>query len=375
MRPTVKKRLSALAMAALLAVTGCVSAYARQEQPLPAYISADSVARYIVENGGEHTVYELECVTRTRDEQTVAGYITGIYGLEPDSWTDCAIYRAGGTEAYEIAVLRMADEEQAKKAAEALEGYIDAREGDFAGYEPEQADIVHGSAAAWSERGDAALLICRDPKTAEEAFQASYEALTRWPFDPPGTDDMTLYDTSAILAAWDSGDTAGLSEKDAAILTRAAAVVDEVTTEDMSLYQKEKALYGWLTGHCTYDQDHYDPLAQLDPDSSNPYGALYNGKAICVGFATTFQLFMDMIGLECVTVVGAYYQCAEDHAWNMVRLDGNWYCVDSTWDESDAEPDWKYFNVTSDWMAATNHQWDYDAVPEATATDGGAGPQ
>ena len=36
--------------------------------------------------------------------------------------------------------------------------------------------------------------------------------------------------------------------------------------------------------------------------------------------------------------------------------------------------EWQYFNVTSDYMARTHHQWDYDAVPEATAEDYGAAP-
>ena len=218
-------------------------------------------------------------------------------------------------------------------------------------------------------------MICEDADKAQTAFQASYEALERIPFDPPGEDDMTLYDTEPILAAWKSGDASALADKDAAILEKAAGVLDEVIDEDMTAYEKERAVYRWITSHVTYDMDHYDKLAVLDPDSSNPYGALYNGKAICVGFATTFQLFMDMLDVECVTVLGASRQSTEDHAWNMVRLDGQWYCVDSTWDESDAEPDWKYFNVTSDWMSCTDHQWDYENVPEATATDGGAGQE
>lgn len=368
------KRAAALLLAALLTAAGCTGVCAH-DQPPPAYITAGSVARYIVENGAGRDPAVLERVDETRDAETVSYYITQVYGLEPESWADCAIYRAGGTEAFEIAVIRTESEKQARAAAKALEAYIEAREGDFTGYEPEQADVVHGSAAAWNEYGDAALLICEDADGAEQAFEASYEALVRIPFDPPGQDDMTLYDTSAILAAWQSGDETGLSEKDAAILARASAVLDEVTAEDMSLYQKERALYGWLTAHCTYDQDHYDKLAELDPDSFDPYGPLHNGKGVCVGFATTFQLLMDMVGVECITVVGASRESTADHAWNMVRLDGKWYCVDSTWDEGDAEPDWKYFNVTSDFMAQTNHQWDYETVPEATATDGGAGPQ
>ena len=65
----------------------------------------------------------------------------------------------------------------------------------------------------------------------------------------------------------------------------------------------------------------------------------------------------------------------------MVKLNGEWYCVDVTWDANGREQlgdiyEWQYFNLTSDEMAAENHQWDYNAVPEATAEDrGGAAVQ
>ena len=56
----------------------------------------------------------------------------------------------------------------------------------------------------------------------------------------------------------------------------------------------------------------------------------------------------------------------------MVRLNGNWYCVDPTWDAGRTDSRlWLFFNVTSSWMAMTDHQWDYSAVPEAEAEDGG----
>ena len=53
-------------------------------------------------------------------------------------------------------------------------------------------------------------------------------------------------------------------------------------------------------------------------------------------------------------------------------LNGNWYCVDATWDannrelnwgESYSKEFWDYFNVTSAVMAASNHQWDYANTP------------
>ena len=361
-----KRFLAACLGALLLLNTGAAAPREAEEPP-----SAASIAWYIVRFGCEREPSALEPVHETRDADTVAYYLTEVYGLPEDSWSDVAIYRAGGTEAFEIAVVRTEDGKTASKAAKALEDYIEAREGDFTGYEPEQADIVHQSRTAYSEYGDAALLICQDPDMAARAFSLSYGALARKSFDPPGEDDMTLYDTSAILAAWESGDTAGLSEKDAAILDMAGQVIEQVTREDMTEYERERALYQWETGHAIYDQDHYDKLGQMDPDSHNPYGLLKNGKAICIGFASTFQLLMDMAGVECITVVGASRESTADHAWNMVRLDGTWYCADPTWDVEKTPEEWDYFNVTSDWMALTDHQWDYETVPEATSADGG----
>lgn len=198
-------------------------------------------------------------------------------------------------------------------------------------------------------------------------------AADRYPYTDPNIDDMTIYDTDPILAAWRSGDRSALGEKDAAILAAAEEVLQEVTDSGMDDYETERAVYRWLVENVDYDWTHQSFFQATDPDSSDPYGALVDHTAICLGFATAFQLLMDMSGVECITVVGAAYGSSEDHAWNMVRLDGEWYCVDATWDIGVPEAYWSYFNVTSDYMAATDHQWDYASVPEATAADGGRG--
>ena len=187
----------------------------------------------------------------------------------------------------------------------------------------------------------------------------------------PNIDDMTIYDTSAILAAWDSGDDSTLTPKDRKILNRCREVLGEILTEGMSDYEKETAIYRWVVEHVSYDYDHYDRTAVLSPDSSTPYNPLMSGKGICLGFSVTFQLLMDLAEVECITVIGAANSSLEDHAWNMVRLNGNWYCVDTTWDTGVRQSSWRYFNVTSDYLARHDHQWDYSAVPEATATDKG----
>ena len=191
-------------------------------------------------------------------------------------------------------------------------------------------------------------------------------------FVQPNIDDMSLYHTAAIRSAWAQGDPDGLSAYDRAIYDNARRILDEVLREDMSALEKEEAVYEWIVRHVNYDYTHQDVMVPTPRESFTPYGALVSHRAVCLGFATAFQLLMDLAGVECITVVGAAHASTEDHAWNMVRLDGRWYCLDVTWDanlremgsSSGGRGGWNYFNVSSSYMARTDHQWDYSRVPE-----------
>ena len=205
---------------------------------------------------------------------------------------------------------------------------------------------------------------------APEDPDPDYPDRTR--FTPPGEDDMSIYDTAAILAAWEKKDPSALRGYDREVYDMAADILPD---ENLSGLEKEAAVYRWLVNNVNYDWTHQDPLAETERWSYEPYGALIKRAAVCLGYATTFQLLMDMSGVECITVVGAAFNSTVDHAWNMVRLGGEWYCVDVTWDANareqfQEEQEWRYFNLTSDEMAKS-HQWDYANTPEATAEDRG----
>lgn len=113
---------------------------------------------------------------------------------------------------------------------------------------------------------------------------------------------------------------------------------------------------------------------QETPNNDNPYGFLVGKKGICLGYATTFQLFMDLLNIECITVSGTAYDNASAHAWSQVCLDGEWYCVDVTWDDPttsgtvSAQTAHRYFNVTSEYMRSTRHYWDEGSIPDASGT-------
>ena len=318
-------------------------------------------------------------------------YLADGCGVDEDLWTGAAVYLASGVDGREVIVLRLAGAWAASAAVEALEAHRQARAGDFYGYAPDQAALLENARVVTAD-GYAALLACTDPDGAEAAFLAAVgegaaaEVLNPGldtgdfiPFDPPGEYDMSIYDTAPILAAWESGEEDGLSEKDAAILSACRAIFAEHVTEDMTDFEKELALHDALVDLGEYDQAVYDrDTPQGRPDNTNPYGMLVEGYGICLGYATSFQLLMDLAGVECITVVGAAFNSSSDHAWNLVELEGEWYAVDTTWDDPIGAEElpptmanqvrYEYFNVTSDYLRDTDHQWDYQSVPEAEGT-------
>lgn len=68
------------------------------------------------------------------------------------------------------------------------------------------------------------------------------------------------------------------------------------------------------------------------------YGSIVNGKAICGGYAKGFKAVMDRLGIPCVCVQGYCLSSAtstfQPHMWNYVELEGQWYAVDVTWNDT-----------------------------------------
>ena len=354
----------------------------------------------------------------------LSGHLADFCGLE--DWEEGAVYAASGVDAREITVVLLPDEDAAQAAGERLEAYRQSRQGDFFGYAPEEAERLDKAAVLTVGRF-AALLVCEDMDAARSAFEAALAGEpvfapvhtqtpdpapspseppepTRTlpepasppspspdpeptpagvlnpdldvsgfvPYVQPNASVMELYDTSAIQRAWESGDDSGLSDKDREILERCREVLGEVLTEGMSAYEMELAVHDWLVEWGSYDRTVYDnPNHSGRTGYRNPWGMLVGGYGNCLGYSSTFQLLMDLSGVECITVVGAAFGSREDHAWNMVKLDGEWYCVDVTWDDPTGAArngrHHRYFNVTSAYLRETDHQWDYRNVPEATA--------
>ncbi len=180
-----------------------------------------------------------------------------------------------------------------------------------------------------------------------------------------GEDDVTIggqfviRSTLAISDAYRSGDTSKLSDRDKETLDMAKAVLDEAVTDEMSDYEKEEAVYRWLTTRLHSTAGILNVIYTGNTENDNPHDVLKNHDAVCVGYATTFRLLMQMLGIECKVV----HSTDLGHSWNMVKLDGEWYHTDCYMDSDNGE--YANFNM-DDELCASSHNWDRTFFPAAT---------
>ena len=85
-------------------------------------------------------------------------------------------------------------------------------------------------------------------------------------------------------------------------------------------YDAVKGVYEYIIGNTVYD------ISQMDQSC---YSVLVNGRGVCAGYTNAFHYILHRLGIDCIYVKGV--SKGEDHAWSMVRLDGDWYQVDVTW--------------------------------------------
>lgn len=127
------------------------------------------------------------------------------------------------------------------------------------------------------------------------------------------------------------------AEKQEVVQKKVGETVQEIISDGMSDLEKEMAINEYLCQNAEYDKAALDNAEQnsymyVDSDfydSFTAYGILMNGVGVCAGYSAAFKLLADAAGLESIVVTG-YLDGSLPHAWNKIKIDGDWYIVDST---------------------------------------------
>ena len=108
--------------------------------------------------------------------------------------------------------------------------------------------------------------------------------------------------------------------------------------------EQERAIHDFICENVRYDK-------LKKPYSHEIIGPLGQGVGVCEGIAKSVKILCDALGLWCIIAVsennpaqGVKYR----HAWNIVRLDGQYYHLDATFDATLSQPGvvrHDYFNL------------------------------
>ena len=110
-------------------------------------------------------------------------------------------------------------------------------------------------------------------------------------------------------------------------------LTDGVTSDSL----KVKSIYLWMTSNLDYDVYGF---STGQGSYTDPNQILKHRKTVCLGYSILFDSLCSVAGVPAETVFGYAYQpwyetgdtlFLDNHAWNVVQIDGQWEVLDVTW--------------------------------------------
>ena len=138
-------------------------------------------------------------------------------------------------------------------------------------------------------------------------------------------------------------------------------IIKNKITDDMDTVNKIKIIHYYIINNTKYDQNRSDKNI-FEYKSNNAYGVLIEGYGICSGYTDSMMLFLEKLNIK------SHKVSSENHVWNKVFINNNWYNLDLTWDDpvnSDGSDSLEhtFFLVTDDEMLKndkTEHTYNED---------------
>ena len=138
-------------------------------------------------------------------------------------------------------------------------------------------------------------------------------------------------------------------------------IVAEILKKD-SLFERVNYIHDVIVNRTDYVLTGGAHISDAD-------GVLLNGRALCEGYSKAFAYLCQSVGIETFCVIGRSNN--ESHMWNIVKLDGEWYHMDVTFDDpvSDVPTcSYTFFGLTQDAIEETHSIIEIVPLPKATAT-------
>ena len=135
----------------------------------------------------------------------------------------------------------------------------------------------------------------------------------------------------------------------------------------MSELERELYIHDYLVKNCVYKDK-----ADDNDNRYTIYGCLVEQSAVCEGYKNAFQQLLAYCGIKSYGVSGSLDDSDNvDHVWNAVRIDGEYYHTDVTWDDAEDMVMYDYFNLTTKEIRHTHSIAEmFDDIPDSTDFSG-----
>lgn len=146
----------------------------------------------------------------------------------------------------------------------------------------------------------------------------------------------------------------------------------EITRNLGSDKEKAHAIYRYLTENIAYDTDSYFNLPSNRYPDQKAEAVFQRQNAVCAGYSRLFDAMATSAGLESEYVGGIIKTSPSTpvekrlHAWNAIKLDGQWHLLDSTWGAGSVDTKTQSFesNPNDDWFLLPPEQFRFTHLPD-----------
>lgn len=154
------------------------------------------------------------------------------------------------------------------------------------------------------------------------------------------------------------------------IESKAKAITKNLPSGASALF-KERTIHNYLAGNVKYA---YNSNSKVNIFSIA--GVFIDKSAVCEGYSKAFKYLCDMNNIPCIIVKGTSARRGSGgsmpHAWNIVKLNNDYFHVDVTWDSCSFHENadsFTFYNQSDDSMSF-DHIWDKSQVPECKKGNG-----
>lgn len=146
-----------------------------------------------------------------------------------------------------------------------------------------------------------------------------------------GTVEKILYHANYTMDAAEA-------EQSLALIQKYVDACMRGLSQNATDYEKVKYVYEFIILNTEYNLD--------APENQNICSVFLYRESVCLGYAKAVQYLLQQMGVQCAVVTGDVTK-GGGHAWNLVKVNGQYYYLDATWGDASYLSDNSDVNVLS----------------------------